>query len=187
MSSSAYTLFDTPFGACALGWGEAGIAGVWLPEATAEATRARVLRRFPDAVATEPPPEVARTISDIRALFAGEPRDLLDAVLDERELPAFYRRVYALARRILPGQTRTYGELAAALGQPGSARAVGQAMGKNPFPIIVPCHRVLAASNARGGLGGFSAPGGVVTKRAMLALEGVHTGDSLSLFDTEDA
>ena len=149
MSSTAYTPFDTPLGACALAWGEAGIVGVWLPESTAEATRARVLRRFPDAVAKGPPPEVARTVDDILALFAGQPRDLLDAVLDERELPAFYRRVYALARRILPGQTRTYGELAQQLGS--GPRAIGRACGDNPIPLIIPCHRVVA----KNGPGGF--------------------------------
>ncbi len=84
-------------------------------------------------------------------------------------VPEFNRRVYAVARAVPPGETITYGEIAERIGERGAAQAVGQALGRNPFPIVVPCHRVLAAD---GGLGGFSAHGGVATKRRMLAIEG---------------
>ncbi|MFZ3121222.1 MAG: MGMT family protein, partial [Variovorax sp.] len=104
----------------------------------------------------------------------------LDAVLDEGAVPAFHRRVYALARRIPPGETRTYGELAEALGSKGLSRAVGQALGRNPFAPIVPCHRILASD---GRPGGFSAHGGALAKLRMLAIEGAQLGGTASLFD----
>jgi methylated-DNA-[protein]-cysteine S-methyltransferase len=124
----------------------------------------------------EPPPEVVHAIDGITSLLRGEPIDLLDVVLDLDGVPEFHRRVYELTRQILPGETRTYGELATALGEPGAARAVGQALGRNPFPIVVPCHRVLAAG---GKYGGFSAPGGVTTKLRLLEIEGAAAGARL--------
>jgi methylated-DNA-[protein]-cysteine S-methyltransferase len=132
---------------------------------------------------TELPPAIAHAVDGIRALLAGEMRDLSDITLDERGIPAFRRQVHALTRAIPPGQTRTYGEIAAALGQPGAARAVGRAEGDNPFPPIVPCHRVMGAG---GEPTGFSAPGGVETKRRMLLIEaraaGQLAGDQQPLF-----
>jgi methylated-DNA-[protein]-cysteine S-methyltransferase len=95
-------------------------------------------------------------------------------------VPPFHQRVYAVARAIAPGHTLTYGEVAAALGEPGAARAVGQALGHNPFAPVVPCHRVLAAG-ARSG--GFSATGGVDTKLRMLLAEGARFGREPGLFD----
>lgn len=162
------TLFDTAFGRCGIAWGECGIVGVQLPE-PAGAERARLLRRFPDATETTPPPEVRDVIERIGALLRGEPSDLDSVALDMRDVPEFDRCVYHATRRIPRGTTRTYGEIAHEIGDPAAARAVGQALGRNPFPIIVPCHRVLAAA---GRPGGFSAHGGVVTKLRMLAIEG---------------
>ncbi len=171
-----FALFDTALGACAIAWGEAGIVGSALPEASAAATRARMARRHSEA----PPDDEARAaIAAITALIAGETRDLRDIRLDEARLGDFERRLYAAARAIGPGRTTTYGELAAQLGEPGAARAVGQAMGRNPFPIIVPCHRVLAAG---GKTGGFSARGGVATKLKLLEIEGALLAD-LPLFN----
>lgn len=115
----------------------------------------------------------------MRALLAGEAVDLSAVRLDMDRVPAFHRDVYRLARDIAPGDTRTYGELARALGSPGAARAVGQAMGRNPFAPVVPCHRVVAS----GGTGGFSAGGGVATKLRLLDIERRGGPGPLPLFD----
>lgn len=103
----------------------------------------------------------ASVVDDIAALLNGEPRDLGYAKIDTAALPDFHRRVYDVARTIPAGATLSYGEVAARLGDRLLAREVGEALGQNPFPIIVPCHRVLAAG---GKMGGFSARGGVRTK-----------------------
>ena len=165
-----YTLFDTAIGTCGVAWGARGLTGVHLPDRNPARTRASIAHRFPAAVAAEPPPDVQQAIDGIVALLRGEKRDLREIVLDLDAVPAFNRRVYEIARTIHPGSTLTYGEIASRLGSPGTARAVGRALGRNPWPIVVPCHRVLAAD---GRMGGFSAPGGVATKRKMLAIEGV--------------
>jgi methylated-DNA-[protein]-cysteine S-methyltransferase len=178
---TAFTLFDTAIGACALVWGEHGIVGSALPETSAAATRARVQRRFGGAPETAPPAELQAVIARIQALLCGTPDDLADIALDLRGVPAFNVRVYELARRIPPGRTRSYGEIAEALGEAAPmARAVGQALGANPFPIIVPCHRVLAAGSRAGG---FSAPGGTRTKLRLLEIEGAPLGGTPGLFD----
>jgi len=167
---SAYTLFSTALGSCAVAWGPNGIVGVQLPETNPSATLARLLRKLGGSASHGPPTApVQQAIDDIVALLAGEPRDLRAVRLDMDQLPAFFREVYAVVRQILPGQTLSYGEVAARCGDRGAARAVGQAMARNPFPIIVPCHRVLAA---HGKSGGFSANGGVHTKMRLLAIEG---------------
>lgn len=140
--------------------------------------RQRVRRRFPEALETEPPPSVGHTLDDIVALLDGERPDLGAVELDMTGVPDFHRRVYDIARTIPPGTTLTYGDIAHRLGIPRSAQAVGQALGRNPFAPIVPCHRVLAAN---GKDGGFSANGGVATKRRMLAIEGA-LADGPTLF-----
>lgn len=177
-------LFPTALGACGLAWGEAGILAVQLPEPDAAGTRARLLRSLgavaPGAGQAPPPEAVRQAVEGIQALMEGAPRDLCELVLDMRGLPAFQQRVYALARAIAPGRTRTYGEMAEELGGKGLARAVGQALGANPFAPVVPCHRVLAAG---GRPGGFSASGGALTKLRMLAIEGAPVGGSAPLFD----
>lgn len=127
-----------------------------------------------------PTPEVQKAIDALAALLRGEASDLSAVTLDMRRVPPFHRRVYEVARTIPPGSTLSYGEIAARLGGFEAARAVGQALGRNPFPIIVPCHRVVAA---RGQIGGFSAPGGVTTKLRLLAIEGAQSSAQLSLFD----
>jgi methylated-DNA-[protein]-cysteine S-methyltransferase len=166
-----YVFFETAIGTCGILWNERGLTGVHLPEGNPARMRASVTRRFPDASPGEPTPAVQHAIDGIVALFQGEKRDLREVALDFEGVPVFNRRVYELARTIPPGSTMTYGEIAIRLGAPGTARAVGQALGQNPWPIVVPCHRVLAAD---GGMGGFSAPGGVSTKRQMLEIEGVE-------------
>jgi len=152
-----FARFDTAIGTCGVAWGPRGIRRVLLPPVAPR----------PGAEA-DPPEPVRRAIAAMTALLDGEPADLSDVALDDARLSPLQRDVYAVARAIPPGATLTYGEVARRIGRPGGAQAVGRALGANPFPIVVPCHRVVAA----GGDGGFSAPGGVETKRRMLAIEG---------------
>ena len=180
MSGQCFALFDTAIGACAIAWGDGGVVGVRFPEATTERTRATVARRFPAAAEADPPGVVREAIGRIVALLDGEPADLTGVALDLGGVSDFQRRVYAVARRIPPGRTMTYGEIAAELGDRNLAREVGQALGRNPFPIIVPCHRVLAAG---GRTGGFSARGGVDAKMRLLTIEKARTDDAPLLFD----
>jgi methylated-DNA-[protein]-cysteine S-methyltransferase len=169
MNTSDFALFETAIGRCGIVWSDRGVIGVQLPETGGEVrTHARVLRRFPAAREAPPSPEVQQAMDRIVALLHGEASDLSAVVLDMAGVPAFNRRVYEVARGIPPGATLTYGEVAARLGDRGAARAVGRALGQNPFALIVPCHRVLAAD---GGIGGFSAGGGVTTKRRLLTIE----------------
>ncbi|MEO6746552.1 MAG: methylated-DNA--[protein]-cysteine S-methyltransferase [Caldimonas sp.] len=184
MDPIGHTLFDTAIGACAIAWNARGIVGLQLPESTPERTAARLRRRFPDTQPETPPPAARAAIDGIVALLDGEPIDLSGVVLDESGVPEFHRAVYAIARTIAPGSTLSYGEIATRLGDPAAARAVGQALGQNPFAPIVPCHRVLAAGGA---IGGFSAGGGATTKRRMLAIEQARVGDAPDLFDATRA
>jgi methylated-DNA-[protein]-cysteine S-methyltransferase len=175
-----FALFETAIGTCALAWGPRGLVGVQLPEENGEAaTRARMRHRFADLSEAEPPDSARRAIAAIQGLLNGESDDLADIVLDMSHVSEFHQRIYAIARRIPPGQTRTYGEIAAELGDKGLSRAVGQAMGHNPFAPVVPCHRVLAAGNKPGG---FSAGGGALTKLRMLDIEGARPNGMASLF-----
>ena len=168
---NAYALFDTAIGSCGIVWNARGVCGFLLPEPTSSATRRRLLSRFKDAAETPPSPEIIKIIRAVTALLGGERTDLAFVAVDMDGLPEFHQRVYDVARTIPPGATMTYGEIAARLGDPGSARAVGQALGRNPIPVIVPCHRVLAADGRNGG---FSAPGGTATKLNLLAIEGAQ-------------
>ncbi len=175
-----HVLFETALGTCGVAWGPGGIVAVQLPERDAAATRARLLRGLPLCQGTgDPPPYVCSAITGIQALLAGEPRDLREVPLDMSRISPFHQQVYAIARAIPPGRTRTYGELAQQLGGLGLARAVGQALGMNPFAPVVPCHRVLAAGDRPGG---FSAEGGAATKLRMLQIEGACPGGTLPLF-----
>jgi methylated-DNA-[protein]-cysteine S-methyltransferase len=171
MTHQSYTLFETTIGTCGIVWTARGVCGMQLPEKDAAATLARVHRRHPVAVEAAPSPVIRHAIDGIVALLAGEKRDLSDITVDEEGQADFNKRVYAIARTIPPGKTMTYGEIAERLGDKTLARAVGQAMGENPTPVIMPCHRVLAAG---GKTGGFSAPGGIVTKLQLLTIEGAE-------------
>jgi methylated-DNA-[protein]-cysteine S-methyltransferase len=169
MADNGTLILDTPVGPLGLGWRARGLRAVRLPGRDAAATLAAIRRRVPDAGSGEPPPWLAAAMADIVRLLGGD-RVLLDAVpLDDEAVPEFEMAVYRAARTIAPGATRSYGEIARALGDPGLARAVGRALGRNPWPIVVPCHRVLAAD---GRPGGFSAPGGAATKFRLLEIEG---------------
>jgi methylated-DNA-[protein]-cysteine S-methyltransferase len=174
-----YTLFDTAIGVAAIAWSEAGLAAVHLPEREADTARRSFLRRFPDLEEAPPPPPVAAVIAGIRALLEGGKPDLAGAAIDLSRTPEFNARVYAITRAIPPGETLTYGEIATRLGDRLLARDVGQALGQNPWPIVVPCHRVTAAG---GKLGGFSARGGAATKLKLLAIEGAKAAGQPSLF-----
>ena len=169
MRELGFAIFETAIGDCGIAWNERALVAAHLPEDSREAMRSRMRRRFPDAAEIACPPRVALAIEAIRALLRGEKRDLAEIELDMSGTPEFHRRVYDIARKIPPGQVLTYGEIAARLGEPGLARAVGQALGHNPFAIVVPCHRVVAAG---GKSGGFSARGGAATKRRLLEIEG---------------
>jgi len=181
MTAYDFTLFETAIGRCGIAWGACGVVGLQLPEKNDRETRACLLRKCPDnAREASPPPDVQRVIGDIVALLQGETIDLSGVVLDMARVPDFERRVYDIARTIPPGATLTYGEIATRLGDRGLARDVGQALGRNPFPIVVPCHRVLAAG---GKAGGFSATGGLTTKLRMLTIERARTSETPTLFD----
>ena len=154
--------FDTVLGTCAVRWSDHGITGVGLPSARTPA-RPRIETQ------TGVPGFVRDAVAAMTAVLDGEPLDLRDVPLDERGIDPWRRQVYAATRAIGPGSTATYGAIARAIGSPEAARDVGTALSRNPFPIVVPCHRVVAANGA---LTGFSAPGGLETKRRMLELEG---------------
>ena len=182
MSHAGYCLFDTPLGQCGIAWRDNGpsdggpsvvrpaVTLLQLPEVTTERTESRMARA--SGAPSAPPPPIAEIIERLRKHLEGEAQDLRDIVVDLTGADDFARQVYEAAREIPAGQTRTYGEIARALGQPREAQAVGQALGKNPIALIIPCHRVVAAG---GKPGGFSAHGGRATKARILAVEGAPT------------
>jgi methylated-DNA-[protein]-cysteine S-methyltransferase len=177
--SDGFALFETPIGHGGISWNTHGVTGIQMPEPHAASVRARLQRRFPQAHESLPPPHIWRAIEEITALLSGESPDLSFVQLDLNNIPALDRRVYELARTIPPGETLTYGQIATRLGDPLLARDVGQALARNPFPIVVPCHRVVAAG---GKLGGFSARGGVATKQRLLAIERANISWQLPLY-----
>ena len=178
-----FAFFPTALGTCAIAWSEIGVTGVWLPEADAASLRRKVARRFDGGRESEPPGRVAEAVEAITRLLAGERVDLGNITVDDTGFDDFDRRVYAVTRTIPPGRVLTYGEVASRVGLDATARAVGQSLGRNAVPIVVPCHRVVAT----GGLGGFSAPGGIDTKRRMLAIEDAHPSGPPGLFDSDAA
>jgi methylated-DNA-[protein]-cysteine S-methyltransferase len=172
MQRTSLLTFETVLGRCAVEWSDVGITGVFLPQPTGRSL-------VPTVAADDVPAFVRHGVHRMTAVLAGARLDLQDISLDERGIDEFRRAVYRATRTIPPGTTRTYGEIAKAIGRPLDARDVGAALGLNPFPIVVPCHRVVAANGA---LTGFSAPGGIATKRRMLELEGVPGYGQLRLF-----
>lgn len=174
-----FHLFDTAVGRCAVLWRDAGIIRVLLPAASDPAMRAAIFRAFPGAAEEEPSPAIAAIVGKIVKLCEGEAQRFDGAPLDRTLIEPFAARVYAVLERTSFGKTTTYGAIAEALGDKGLSRAVGAALGANPFPIVIPCHRVTAAN---GSIGGFSAPGGADTKRKLLEIEGAFAASSLPLF-----
>ncbi|MCM2476068.1 methylated-DNA--[protein]-cysteine S-methyltransferase [Rhizobium sp. CG5] len=172
LTAIRFHIFETPYGFCGLAWSAAGVTRFQLPSEGADATERLLLRRLASARSAEPTPEMAAVIAAVQRYFSGNKMDFSEVRVDLGVQDAFFTQVYAAARQIAWGQTTTYGALARQLGAgPEAARDVGQAMAKNPVPLIIPCHRVLAAG---GKIGGFSAPGGSNAKLRMLELEGVR-------------
>jgi methylated-DNA-[protein]-cysteine S-methyltransferase len=165
-----YQLFDTAFGSCGVAWSDIGLTRVQLPERDGAATAQRLQKLGAVRVEGEVPPGVTCAMAQLRAYLDGVCVDFADVDLDQSQLAEFNGRIYKALRTVGYGETTTYGGLAALAGSPGAAQAVGTAMGRNPWPVIVPCHRVLAAAQA---IGGFSAYGGAVTKAKLLRMEGV--------------
>ena len=181
MSGRGYTIFDTGIGRCGIAWSDLGVVGVQLPETREIEPRGRMLRQYPDARELRPPLNIEMAIEGIVAALRGQASDLSDVTLDIGGIPAFNIRVYQFARAIPRGETRTYGEVAASLRASGAAHSVAQALARNPFMIIVPCHRVLEA----GGYADKISPnGGAISKRRLLSIEGARgTTASKTLFD----
>jgi methylated-DNA-[protein]-cysteine S-methyltransferase len=181
VAGRGYTIFDTGIGRCGIAWSDAGIVGVQLPEAREIETRRRLFQLYPDAREQRPPGDVETAIEGIVALLRGEPADLSGVTLDMKGILAFNARVYALTRGIPRGETVTYGEIASKLRLSGAVHSVAQALARNPFVIIVPCHRVLEA----GGYADKISPhGGVISKRRLLSIEGARGATaSKTLFD----
>ena len=179
MPGAHFSLFPTPIGTCAIAWRGGKVCGSHLPEATAELTAQKMAKRAGGAVEASPPDFVKNAVDGILELLNGKPNDLMRVDLDFTGIEPFALKVYALSRAIKPGQTRTYGDLAIELGDRAYAQAVGRALGANPFPIIVPCHRIMGAG---GKLTGFSAGGGVNTKLKLLEIEKAQIGELPTLF-----
>jgi methylated-DNA-[protein]-cysteine S-methyltransferase len=180
MSGRGYTIFDTGIGRCGIAWGHAGILGVQLPEAREIETRKRLFDLYPDAREMRAPLNVEIAIEGIAALLRGQPSDLSDVTLDMTGMHPFNQRVYQFTRTIPRGETRTYGEVAASLKFSGAVHSVAQAIARNPFVIIVPCHRVLEAGSYADKI---SPHGGVISKRRLLSIEGAGSPSSRTLFD----
>ena len=169
-----YLIFEAASGFCGIAWSGVGITRFQLPARSAEATERNLRRRLPGAEPGAPTPQVLEAVASVKRHFEGEKIDFSDLQLDLDGQDEIFKQIYAAARRVGWGQTTTYGTLAKELGVgPEGARDVGRAMANNPVPLIIPCHRVLAAG---GKVGGFSAPGGSAAKIRMLELEGVQLG-----------
>ena len=180
MAGRGYAVFDTAIGRCGVVWGDAGISGVQLPEAREIETRRRLYRSFPDARELRPPETVEAMIEGIVAALRGENQDFSDAMLDMSGISKFNQSVYAYTRAIPRGETRLYQEVATALRASGAVHSVAQALTKNPFMIIVPCHRVL---DAAGGADKAAQNGGVISKRRLLSIEGTRLSAAKTLLD----
>lgn len=185
MKQVAYSLFETPLGWCGIAWNDDPNSGAGyavtlfqLPEATAELTESRIARNSGAAKSSTIPLQVANVCKRVCLHLNGVPQDFRDIPVDLDGVGPFVRRVCDATREIPVGQTITYADLASALGRPSLARAVGRALGRNPIPLIIPCHRVMAA---HGKPGGFSAFGGRVTKAKLLAIEGAVVNLCLDL------
>lgn len=180
MAGRGYSIFDSGIGRCGIAWGELGVMGVQLPEAREIDTRRRLFQLYPDARELRPPDNVEAAIEGIVTLLRGGDSDLSEVTLDMTGIPAFNQRVYALARTIPRGETRTYAEVASALRASGAVYSVAQAIARNPFMLIVPCHRVLEAGHYADKI---SPNGGAISKRRLLSIEGTRPTASKTLFD----
>jgi methylated-DNA-[protein]-cysteine S-methyltransferase len=180
MAGRGYSVFDTGVGRCGIAWSDAGVVGVQLPEAREIETRRRLFQLYPEAHEMRPPLNVEIAIEGMVALLRGQPADLAEIALDMNGIPNFNRRIYEFTRTIPWGETRTYGEVAAGMRMPSAVRAVAQAIGKSPFMLIVPCHRVLEAGHYADKI---SPNGGSISKRRLLSIEGSISPGGKTLFD----
>jgi O-6-methylguanine DNA methyltransferase len=185
MQQAAYSLFETPLGWCGIAWTETAsanapyaVALLQLPEATAEQTESRIARNCGGVKRSELPLQMLRISCKVVRHLQGDLQDFRDIPVDLNSAGPFVRRVCELTREIPVGHTVTYADVATKLGRPSLARAVGRALGRNPIPLIIPCHRVMAA---HGKPGGFSAFGGRATKAKLLAIEGAVVNLCLEL------
>ncbi|KJC57558.1 cysteine methyltransferase [Bradyrhizobium sp. LTSPM299] len=180
MAGRGYTIFDTAIGRCGIAWGEMGVVGVQLPEAREIETRRRLFQLYPDARDIRPSEEIEVAIEGIAAILRGGNSDLSGVTLDMTDIPAFNQRVYQFVRTIPRGETLIYDEVARALGASGAVHSVAQAISRNPFMIIVPCHRVLEAGHYADPI---SPHGGGISKRRLLSIDGAQTITNKTLFD----
>lgn len=176
---SQFAVFEAVIGWAGVAWADKGLIGAYLPEPDPQTVRTAFARKFPGSVEAAPPPAIASVIGQIVALMRGEKVDMSDAPIDLGRVPKFNAKVYEITRRIPAGETLTYGQIAVQLGDKLLSQQVGAALGRNPWPIVVPCHRVTAAN---GKLGGFSARGGADTKLKLLAIEGAQAAGPPDLF-----
>ena len=180
MVGRGYAIFDSGVGRCGIVWSDGGIVGVHLPEAREIDTRRRLLRLYPEAREQRPPRDCDIAIEGIVTLLRGDNSDLCDVTLDMSGIPAFNQKVYESTRTIPRGETRTYGELAAGMRRQGIEHSIARAIAKNPFMIIVPCHRVLEVGHYADKISPY---GGTISKRHLLSLEGTRPGSGKTLFE----
>lgn len=179
MESSGLNIFETPIGPCGIAWHADKIVGVEIGDADENETRYRLKNRFSNTEDETPPPFVTEAIVKVRILLEGGDPDFSATPLALDSVPDLNRRVYEVLLELKAGETITYGAIARRLGDVSLSQAVGYALGKNPFPIIVPCHRVLGSN---GKVGGFSAAGGTATKLRLLNIERARTSTEPDLF-----
>ena len=190
MEQASFCLFKTPLGPCGIAWKESAEPGkawvvtyIQLPESTRGLTEKRIAGRSGGCKARLVPAAIAGIIKRIQNHLHGHLQDFQDIVIDLDRTAPFAKIVYEGARKIPAGRTVTYGALAKEIKRPTAFRAVGQALSKNPIPLIIPCHRILASGNNSGG---FSAHGGVTTKGKLLAIEGVTLGNPATIKSKKD-
>ncbi|RWD63408.1 MAG: methylated-DNA--[protein]-cysteine S-methyltransferase [Mesorhizobium sp.] len=171
--TAGHAVLETVIGFLGVAWSEKGLIRLCLPERSREAVERRLFRHGGVSSATGQPQWVVELIASIKAYAAGEDIDFSGVPVDLDGVDDFRLAIYDAARKLGFGETTTYGELAKRAGHSGLARETGAALGANPVPLVIPCHRILAAG---GKIGGFSAPGGSATKEKMLAMEGVRVG-----------
>ncbi|MEI8702412.1 methylated-DNA--[protein]-cysteine S-methyltransferase [Mesorhizobium sp. ISC15] len=172
-ATAGHAVFETVIGFMGIAWSEAGLTRLCLPQRNRDAVERRLLHHAGSAASSAQPQWVAELIASIKAYAAGEDVDFSGVPVDLTGVDDFRLAIYDAARKLAFGETTTYGELAKRAGHAGLARETGGALGANPVPLVIPCHRILAAG---GKIGGFSAPGGSTTKEKMLAMEGVRVG-----------
>ena len=160
------SLFTTDHGVGAVYATEVGVVAVEIPDLSRVDSGKRM-----DAPKGEASPLTIRAADRLQEYFAGGRPDFHDIPVDLGQLPLFRQNVLQIIRHLSYGEISSYGRVAQECGSPGAARSVGGALAANPVPIIIPCHRVIAAD---GRLTGFSAPGGEASKRALLLMEGVE-------------